>query len=817
MKACLSLITLLLFNICVFAQQVTLSGTVNDDQGKPVPFASVYIKGTTKGTSANGDGQYKLALATGNYDVQFKAVGYREVSKHIELNTSQTVNVQLQTEAYQLSGVVVRVGGEDPAYAIMRKAIKKRKFYENEVKAYTCQVYVKGLQRLLQAPKKFLGQDIDKITRENGLDSNRRGILYLSESESKLSFQAPNNTHEEMISSKVDGSNQAFSFNRASEMNIDFYQNIQNWEGVSSRPLVSPLASDAFLYYNYKWMGATLENGETINKIRVSPKRAHDPCFEGDIYILEDSWRLYGVDLAVTKKAGINIVDTVRLGQQFYQVKPGVWMPSTNKFEFVGGLFGFRVNGYYIAVYKDYDLAPTFGKKDFIETLRITKDVNKRDSSYWSAERPIPLTTEEKVDYTKKAVLAKKRESKEYLDSLDRVNNKFGVGKYLTSGYFHRNRYDHEYFRLDAPLTSVLFNTVQGFAIDYGGSFTKQIDSANNKYLQLSAKVGYGFSNHIFTGAASAVIPVGDNTLSLGGGSQIIDLNNRDAITSAINTSYSLLHRENFEKLYQKQYGSAALSRRIVGGWLATIYTEWADRKWLPNSSSFSIFKPKGKEYTSNNPYLPQDDVPLFPENQAFKVSFRTTYNFSNKYQTFPNGRRYQPSPYPTIGFTYVKAIKDVFGSDADYSRVSMDISKENIDMGMYGNTSFYLEAGKFFDVKSIYFPDFRQFAGLQETVYKPSADRFLLLDFYNFSTYTKYFEGHLEHNFSGFILNKIPLVRKLKFQEIVDVNYLTSPELKNYVEWGAGLQYLNLRLMYGHSYNSGMNATHAIRLGISL
>jgi hypothetical protein len=89
-------------------------------------------------------------------------------------------------------------------------------------------------------------------------------------------------------------------------------------------------------------------------------------------------------------------------------------------------------------------------------------------------------------------------------------------------------------------------------------------------------------------------------------------------------------------------------------------------------------------------------------------------------------------------------------------------------------------------------------------------------LNYYNFSTYTEYIEGHLEHNFSGFILNKIPLIRKLKLQEIIDVNYLTTPTIKNYTELGAGIQYLNFRLMYGRSFNSGNNVTSAIRLGLS-
>ncbi len=113
----------------------------------------------------------------------------------------------------------------------------------NEVDAYTTTVYIKGLQRLLASPKKFLGFDVEKATREMGLDSTRKGIIYLSESESKYSFMHPNKVHEEMISSKVSGSNQAFSDNRASDLKVNFYENMQTWDGLSLRPLISPIAA----------------------------------------------------------------------------------------------------------------------------------------------------------------------------------------------------------------------------------------------------------------------------------------------------------------------------------------------------------------------------------------------------------------------------------------------------------------------------------------------------------------------------------------------------------------------------------------------
>ncbi|TWJ04340.1 carboxypeptidase-like protein [Mucilaginibacter frigoritolerans] len=811
MKFTLPFILLLFISIGAFSQQVILSGKITDDQNKAIPFASVYIKNTTKGTSANSDGEYTLQIKPGTYEVQYKAVGYGQQSRKLNINANQSVNVTLKAESYQLNDVVVKGGGEDPAYAIIRKAIKKRKAHLNEVDAYTCEVYIKGLQKLLAAPKKFMGFDVQKAARENGLDSNRKGIIYLSESESKYSFKRPNNVHEELISSKVSGNNRAFSYNRASDVKVDFYENFQNWGGLSNRPVISPIADNALFYYNYKYIGFSVENGETIDKIKVIPKRSYDACFQGYIYILEDSWRIYGFDLFITKKQNINFVDTLRVNEQFFPVSQKVWMPSSVKFEFTGGLFGFKIGGYFISIYKDYDLNPVFTKNEFTEVLRITKGVNKKDSAFWEQERPIPLTEEEKTDYQKKAILAQKRESKPYLDSLDKVNNKFLLG-----GYQHTNRYDHEYYNLNPLLTSIKFNTVEGFSLNYGASYRKRVDTVNNRYLTIGAKLGYGFSDHKFKGVVNTSIPVGSFTLGFNGGSDIVDLNNTNPVSPFINTLYSLFEKQNYEKLYQKQFLSASVNKRITGGWIATAGAEWADRKWLPNSSAYSFFDPANRSYTSNNPLLPNQDAPLFQENQSFKITFRTTYDFSDKYETYPNGKRYLPSPYPTVGFNYDKGISNFLGSDVNYDQISADISKSDISMGVFGSTSFYIAAGKFLNNSSIFYPDYKQFAGNEVLFYKSGIDSFLLLNYYNFSTYTQYIEGHLEHNFSGFILNKIPLIRKLKLQEIVDVNYLSTPTIKNYTELGFGLQYLNFRIMYGTSFNGNSNIKSAIRLGVS-
>lgn len=288
------LISFVLLYLCcssfINAQSIEVKGLIKDDKGIAVPFASVYEKGTTRGTSANSEGEYQLKLSAGQHTLIFKAIGFSQESRQIDLKSNQTLNVVLKPSIYELKDIIVKADAEDPAYEVIRNAIRKRKRHLTEVEQYTADVYIKGMQKLLSAPKKFLGKDINEIGKQIGLDSNRRGILYLSESESKISFIQPDKLREEMISSKVSGSNRSFSFNRASDVKINFYENLLSLEDLSNRPFISPISDNALFYYKYKLLGTSIENGEMVNKIEIIPRRAADPVFRGSFIF----WRIVG-------------------------------------------------------------------------------------------------------------------------------------------------------------------------------------------------------------------------------------------------------------------------------------------------------------------------------------------------------------------------------------------------------------------------------------------------------------------------------------------------------------------------------------------
>ncbi|MFD0834179.1 SusC/RagA family TonB-linked outer membrane protein [Mariniflexile aquimaris] len=87
-----------------FAQEKTITGTVTDGSGLPLPGATILIKGTTTGTSSDFDGKYSIKANQGATLV-FSFVGYITTEKKV--GTSNLLNVQMSDDASQLEEVVV--------------------------------------------------------------------------------------------------------------------------------------------------------------------------------------------------------------------------------------------------------------------------------------------------------------------------------------------------------------------------------------------------------------------------------------------------------------------------------------------------------------------------------------------------------------------------------------------------------------------------------------------------------------------------------------------------------------------------------------
>jgi len=813
------LLLVLLFTSSPFlAQTYVLSGRVTDNAKQPLPFASVLIKGTTIGTNANAEGYYTLKVNAGNHEVLFQYVGYKKRVEAVNLDGNKSLNITLNEESYELKEVTI-TDGEDPAYAVIRQAIKKRKFYLNEVNAYTCNAYIKGLQRLKDYPKNLA--KLMKITAgDQPLDSSLLGVVYLSESETKYHFRKPNDEKEIMYSSKVSGDNQSFSFNQVSDFKFNLYQNLVELDGLSDRPFISPISENALFSYRYKLMGTTFEDGKMINKIQVTPKRKTDPCFRGIIYIQENTWRIHSVDLYLTKDAKIDFVDTLTITQIHSLVKDSTWMPLNMNLSFNFKVMGFKGDGYFNCVFSQYDLAPVFPKKFFKnEVLKVEDDANKKDSSYWDKSRPVPLTQEEINDYREKDSIARIRNSKSYKDSMDHRFNRFSVGS-LFMGYSYRKSSQKLTFNTNGLLNGgVQYNTVEGVNASLSTVLRKEYEDRRTWYL--STQTRYGFSNYLWGGSANfryLRTPEKFEWIGGGVGSMVTQFNSSNPISPLINTFYTLLGNDNYMKLYKKTYANFDYRRELTNGLIAQFKTEYAERSALRNTSNYLFIDDKHKLFTSNDPQRPATDDSSFSVNNSFTVELGVSIRFRQKYYTRPHEKVIVGSKYPIINILYRKAIAGL-NTKADYDLVAMSV-EDDIKLGLVGTFAYRVKGGYFLNNRYMDFMDYKHFNGNQTHIASGDyLNAFKLLPYYQYSTKEWYAEAHAEHHFNGFIFNKIPLLKKTKIQEVVGGHALFNDKADQYYEVNFGIEHLFqvIRIDYVLGYGPGKAFNQGFLIGLGL
>ncbi len=221
MKSKLLSTLLFLFTSIVFGQ---ITGSVSDNKDQPLPFVNIYIENTYKGTTSNEDGAYELNITkNGKYIVVFQYLGYKTVKKEVDIRSfPYELNAILIDEEITLDEVVINAE-ENPANAIMRNAIAKRKENQERIRSYRSDFYSRGLIRIKDAPEKILGAEVGDLG--GGLDSTRSGVIYLSETVSKLEYLRPNKLKENILASKVSGNDNGFSFNNAIDVDFDIYEN----------------------------------------------------------------------------------------------------------------------------------------------------------------------------------------------------------------------------------------------------------------------------------------------------------------------------------------------------------------------------------------------------------------------------------------------------------------------------------------------------------------------------------------------------------------------------------------------------------------
>ena len=301
------------------AQKYEISGLVHDKEtGQPLGYASIRIDGTTNGTASNYDGQFILKLNAGNYKLIFSYVGYKTDTISISIPVEIQINANLQPEAVRLEEVVVSAK-EDPAYRIIREAIKRKKGNRKDLINFEYKAYAKRIIKSAGEVGVIEETFVKGYNKVN--DWEKEFILSIHKTENQK------------------GKTHSMDFSISDSYYIDFSSDTLT---LILNKIYLPLADNTFDHYDYKLIGVTESATGDVYRIKVIPLSSIQPLIQGEITIESGMYALNSVNLEISEGVRFPFINdfSVKFVQQLGKYN-GYWLPNYIKTE-AGFEFSFQ-------------------------------------------------------------------------------------------------------------------------------------------------------------------------------------------------------------------------------------------------------------------------------------------------------------------------------------------------------------------------------------------------------------------------------------------------------------------------------------------
>ena len=810
-----------------------LKGKVTDEKGVRLPYATVYIEGTTIGVNANGNGDFELSVAPGLYKVLCQYVGYKQSTFNLSITGAETVEhtFVLKDQSLEMKEVVIHA--TDPSYEIIRNAIKKRKFHLGQVRSFQTSIYLKGVIRSRKMPKKFMGQ---KTTDETDIvDSVGKGVLYLTEE--YADYYTDGDKQKTVIHSVHESGNPGGNGFSQFPSVITFYDNNVNVFGKEDRGFISPISDNALFYYRYKLLGQFDEEGRTIYKIQVTPKRAYEPCFTGTIYIADEDWAIHSLHMTLAKKSGMDIFDTLKVDQLFLPLAKDNWVIKSQVLYFTVNLLGFDVTASGVTVYNNQKVNEPIPDSIFADRIisAYDKTAKKKDSTYWKDNRPIPLEKDEQKDFVAKDSLHNKITSPEFTDSMRRRGNKFKPLGLLAGGYSFMSKKNKNFYSTNSILLGigtdnvVNYNTIEGFNVAPRLNWRHMIDTG--KYLYGDAVARYGFSNTHFNAIARLYYVTRDRAFlnrswvyGVEGGKYVFQYDPDNPVLPWFNTYAALLYRDNDLKIYERWDETAYLGRNYGNGLTWYVKTAYQQRLPLENTTTYSFFKGDLEDFKSNAPPNLVQTATAWEKNDAALVWASVSYKPGFTYTQFPDYKVANGSSWPRFTLWYNKGIPGIINSVSNFDKWRFSVQDE-VRLRLLGNLKYNFIIGGFLNSVYVSIPDLMSLYGNRGIGFaSPYLQSFQFAQYYEFSNKDQFYgEGHIEYHLNGLLSNKIPLLRQLRWYLLFGGNAFYGSNNDYYSEAFVGIDNIGyklarfLRIDFVQSWDSHMGHNSGIRFGLNL
>lgn len=742
----------LFFSPLLALTQTVVKGKVTDaHSGDPIPFANVIFKNTTSGTTTDFDGNFSVSNSTFADSLVVSYMGYSTRTKKVETGKSQVINFQLQEEATSLEEIVFEAG-ENPAYEILRKVIRqknendKRKLSAFEFDTYTkIEVDVDNMSEKFRSWKMIrkITQVLDSVETIAGEDGKPILPIFISESVSRFYYRTnPELRFEKILKSKINGigiqdGTLVTQFVGSSFQEYNFYQ---NWLNILTKEFVSPIADGWRLYYNYDLTDSLFIGQDYCYRLDFFPRSPQDLAFTGTIWITKEQWALKQIDATVGKKANLNFIEKIRIQQELEPTKEGAWVPVKNRVlidisELTGSSAGMLAKFYTSNknIIANQPRAPAFYERE----IQMEEDARQYEKEeYWDTLRHEPLSETEKNVYRMIDTLQNIPVVKTYTD----------IAKIAVNGYYTAGKID-----LGPYISLLSVNNIEGLRVQPG--FKTNYDFS--KKWVLGGSIGYGFDDERIKYSAFVQNILSRDRWTTMSFSVRKDLGRVGVDEESLADSYLFLAAQRFG-VFRRGYYFDESRFNFQREWFRGLTQRVAFR--------YSTFRPVfdfGYDSQSG-----EGDTLSSYENAEVIVEARFARDeifIINDNERLSLGT----SKWPEVTLRYTHGISGLAGSDFDYDKLRLSIHKR-IRYGPMG-VGYVTLTGEYVFSKLPY-PLLSLHLGNQMPFFAHVT--YNLMDYGEFVS-DRYASLHYSHHFEGLLLNRIPLMRRLKWRLVGTSNVI--------------------------------------------
>nr|WP_177168160.1 DUF5686 and carboxypeptidase-like regulatory domain-containing protein [Xylanibacter ruminicola] len=398
--------------------QHTISGQIVDAKtGEPIPFASAQYLGHGVGVASDIDGNFSIVRHNG-WQLTFTSVGYVSHTVQINSGIKNVIKIALKTDNKMLKEVTIKTKRgrysrkNNPAVEMMRKVIAAKKQTDLDNRDY---YQYNKYQKITLALNDFKPEVLDSpkykkkqwlIDQIEACPYNNKLILPISVDETVSQKIYRKKPHDEKIIIKginTQGINDLFQTGDIlNTIMKDVFTDVNIYDDqirMLQYPFTSPIGKDAIGFYRYYIEDTLMVDKDLCYHLHFLPNNQQDFGFRGDLYILADSsWQVKRCEMTIPKKSDVNFVENMQVVQEFTQLPDGDWVLSVDDMFTELKLANFlqkfavirntRINDY------AFDELP---KQLFKGTKKEVKDVNAmmRSDEFWNQYRQVELTKAE--------------------------------------------------------------------------------------------------------------------------------------------------------------------------------------------------------------------------------------------------------------------------------------------------------------------------------------------------------------------------------------------------------------------------------------